>query len=150
MSKPFTLQPLLELNQERLDDVTRQLGELIATEQESGRKLELLNSYRAEYVARFQDAARLGLSPEAWRNYSSFISRIDEAISAQTQQLDQSKQRTVAGQQAWIAQRNKVKAFDTLQQRHNSEQMKQAARQEQKQLDEHSAKRFGEKQREHE
>lgn len=149
MSKSFTLQPLLELSQERLDAVTRKLGELIATEQEGARKLELLHSYRAEYAARFQDAARNGLSPDAWRNYSTFISRIDEAISAQSFQLDQSKQLTAAGQQAWVAQRNKVKAFDTLQQRHNAEQLKQFARQEQKQLDEHSAKQFSKKQQDH-
>ncbi len=146
MSKPFTLQPLLDLSQERLDTATRQLGELIAKEQEGVRKLELLNDYRAEYAARFQDAARNGLTPDAWRNYSSFISRIDDAISAQSIQLSQSKQRTAAGQQAWVTQRNKVKAFDTLQQRHNTEQIKQAARQEQKQLDEHSAKQHGKKQ----
>ena len=149
MSKSFSLQPLLELSQERLDAATRQLGELIAKEQEGTRKLELLNDYRSEYATRFQDAARNGLTPDAWRNYSSFISRIDEAIAAQVIQLSQSKQRTAAGQQAWVTQRNKVKAFDTLQQRHNAELLKQTARQEQKQSDEHSAKQFSQKQQEY-
>lgn len=142
MSKNFPLQPLLDLSRERLDAATRSLGELIAKEQEGANKLEMLTSYRAEYQSRFEDAARNGITPEAWRNYSAFIVRLDEAIASQRRQLDLSKQHTAAGQQAWVAQRNKVKAFDTLQQRHHLAADRQTARQEQKQADEHAAKQF--------
>ena len=68
MSHSFPLKPLLVLTQTRMDDAARRLGELIASEQEGTRKLELLQNYRAEYEARFHDATRHGMSPETWRN----------------------------------------------------------------------------------
>lgn len=142
MSNPFPFKPLLDLTVNRMDDAARRLGELIASEQEGTRKLELLQNYRAEYEARFQEAARNGIGPEAWRNFSAFLGRIDEAIAAQHAAVDRSRERTAAGQRAWLAQRNKVKAFDTLQQRHEAGEARKSARQEQKFLDEHSAKQF--------
>ena len=142
MTNPFPLKPLLDLTQTRMDEAARRLGELIASEQEGTRKLELLQNYRDEYESRFHDAARNGISPETWRNFSAFISRIDEAIAIQKAHVDRSRQLTTAGQNAWMTQRNKVKAFDTLQKRHELGEAKKAARLEQRQLDEHSAKRF--------
>jgi flagellar FliJ protein len=140
MSTPFPLKPLLDLTQTRMDEAARRLGELIASERESASKLELLQNYRAEYQQRFEEAARSGIGPEAWRNFSAFLGRIDEAIEVQLNSVDQSKRLTSAGQQAWLAQRNKVKAFGTLQQRHEAGEAKKLARQEQRALDEHSAK----------
>lgn len=142
MSSQFPLKPLLDLTQNRMDEAARRLGELIASEQEGTRKLELLQNYRDEYEARFHDAARNGISPEAWRNFSAFIGRIDEAIAIQKTQVDRSRQLTAAGQNAWMTQRNKVKAFDTLQKRHELGEAKKAARVEQRQSDEHSANRY--------
>ena len=70
MSKKFHLQPLLDLSNLRLDEATRQLGKLIAGEQEASQRLTLLVEYRAEYQARFLAAAGNGLGPDAWRNYT--------------------------------------------------------------------------------
>ena len=53
-----------------------------------------------------------------------------------------SRQRTEQGQQAWVDQRNKVKAFDTLSHRHQSLQARKEAKQEQRLTDEHAAKQF--------
>jgi len=142
MSQPFPLQPLLDLTQNRMDDAARRLGELVASEQEGSRKLELLQNYRAEYESRFQETARNGISPDAWRNYSAFIGRIDEAIALQTANVASAHRQTAAGQHAWMAQRNKVKAFGTLQKRHETDEARKAARQDQRQSDEHAAKRF--------
>lgn len=142
MSDPFPLKPLLDLTQTRMDDAALRLGELIASEQEGTRKLELLQNYRAEYEARFHEAARNGMSPEAWRNYSGFICRIDEAVAVQAAAVERSRRLTVAGQDAWMEQRNKVKAFDTLQKRFEAGEAKKAARQEQRASDEYSAKRY--------
>lgn len=142
MSDAFPLQPLLELANDRMDEAARQLGRLIASEREGAQKLKLLQDYRAEYVARFTEATRNGIGPEAWRNYRAFIAKLDEAIAAQQGIVDQSKRRTAAGQQAWVEQRNKVKAFDTLQHRHQAAVAHKAAKLEQRQSDEHAAKQF--------
>lgn len=149
MPKTFSLKPLLDLSLTRLDDATRRLGELIASENEGFRKLELLQNYRDEYQERFQDAAREGMGPEAWRNYSAFLARIDEAIEAQTNQVDRSRHLTAEGKQMWMNERNRVKAFDTLQARHLQREAQVLAKQEQRQLDEHTANRHQRKRDDH-
>lgn len=142
MAKPFVLQPLLDLSRNHLDNATAELGQLIAQEQEGSRKLELLQGYRAEYVSRFRDAVRDGLGVETLRNYSAFMARIDDAIEVQRALLDQSQRNTSAGKQAWIAQRNRVKAFDTLHDRHLEREQQQVNKQEQRQSDEHTTNRY--------
>lgn len=141
MNKSFRLQPLLDLSNLRLDEATRQLGKLIAGEQEASQRLELLVQYRDEYHARFLSAAGNGLGPDTWRNYQRFLGRLDQAIEQARQMVESSKQRTVLGQKHWLDQRGKVKAFDTLAQRHQARMTHAECRQEQKQSDEHAARR---------
>lgn len=143
MNKLFRLQPLLDLSNLRLDEATRQLGKLIAGEQEASQRLELLVQYRDEYQTRFIAAAGNGLGPDAWRNYQHFLGRLDQAIDQARTMVTASKQRTAAGQKNWLDKRGKVRAFDTLAQRHQTRVAYSEARQEQKQSDEHAARRFG-------
>lgn len=143
MSKPFQLQSLLDLSNLHLDEATRLLGKLIAGEQEAGQRHALLVQYRDEYQTRFLAAAGNGLAPDAWRNYQHFLGRLDEAIKQAQGMVDASKQQTAAGQQNWIEKRGKVKAFDTLAERHQTRIAYAESRQEQKQADEHAARRFG-------
>ncbi len=140
MSKPFPLQALLDLANTRMDDAARHLGELIASETEVSRKLEMLETYRTEYQARFVEACQKGIGPDAWRNYSLFIGKLDDAIAAQRKVVEQSQHRTATGQQAWLDQRNKVKAFDTLSSRHQVQQARAESKLEQRASDEHASK----------
>jgi flagellar FliJ protein len=99
--------------------------------------------YRDEYQAKFMSAASNGLGPDAWRNYQQFLGRLDQAIDQARSMVALSKQRTAAGQKNWLDKRGKVQAFDTLAQRHHLRIAYSEARQEQKQSDEHAARRFG-------
>lgn len=140
MSENFPLQRLLDLAHDRTDDAARRLGELIGAEKEDDRKLELLRQYRSEYQERFMEAARQGMGPDAWRNFSAFLARLDEAIEQQERIVEAARGRTVAGQQAWLAERNRLKAFDTLSRRHDKVQQRKEAQREQRLTDEHAAK----------
>ena len=142
MSESFPLQPLLDLANNRMDEAARKLGELIASEHAVEEKLALLVDYRKEYHARFVEAVRNGIGPDAWRNFSAFLGKLDDAIAQQEKAVSVSRQRTEQGQQAWVDQRNKVKAFDTLSHRHQSQQARKEAKQEQRLTDEHAAKQF--------
>ncbi len=140
VTKNFPLQSILDLSQMRLDEATRRLGELLADQEKASGQMALLVQYREEYYGRFMAAAREGLSPEQWRNYQTFLDRLDSAIGQAEQMMAQSKQMTAAGQQDWLSKRGKVKAFDTLAQRHQARTDQDASRQEQKSLDEHSTR----------
>ena len=141
MTKKFPLQSILDLSNLRLDEATRRLGELIASEQEAASRLELLGQYREEYHARFLAAARNGLGPDQWRNFQLFLERLDVAVAQAGEMAAQSRRHTAAGQQEWLDKQGRVKAFDTLAQRHKARVDYGESRQEQKSLDEHSARR---------
>lgn len=145
MPRAFPLQSLLDLSQLRLDEAARKLGELIAGEQEASRRHALLVQYREEYRMRFVAAAQDGLSPGKWQNFAGFLAKLDEAINQANSAMAQTKQQTVAGQQEWVSKRGRVKAFDTLSDRHQSRLAYQDQRQEQKASDEHGARRHGAK-----
>lgn len=140
MVKPFPLQTLLELSQLRMDESAKRLGELLAGEQEAGARLILLQQYRNEYNERFVAAAQVGIGRDAWSNYQSFLARLDDAIVQAQAMVDQSKRRTADGQRELAAKHGKVKAFDTLSQRHRSRELGVENRKEQKAQDEHAAR----------
>lgn len=140
--KYFPLQPLLDLSQARMDDAARRLGELLSSEHEVEKTLAMLMLYREEYEGRFREAARNGMARDEWRNYQSFLGRLDEGIAHQRSLVEASKQRTAAGQQEWLDKRNRVKAFDALSQRHKAQEVRIEAKTEQRAQDEHAAKTF--------
>jgi len=145
MSKPFALQTIHELMQTRADDATQLLARLIASERSAKDKLEMLRNYRDDYAAKFRQAAQNGLSPGEWRNYQEFLNRLDEAIDAQSQAVALQVQRTASGQAHWQQQRMKLKAFDTLSERHYASENAQELKREQKNQDEFAARRKDDK-----
>lgn len=143
MAKPFNLQPLLEITQERTDESSRRLGQLIAAEQSAKSRLQLLEQYREEYAQRLRDAAGQGLTPLALRNYQDFLARIDEAIEQQRQAVGRTERETAAGQTEWREQNKRLQALGTLSQRHHQRELYREGRQDQKQQDEFAARKFG-------
>ena len=136
MAKPFSLQTVLELMQTRADEATQQLARLIANERDARNKLAMLQHYRDEYATRFRQAAQNGLSLREWHNYQEFLNRLDEAIAAQSQTVTQQARNTANGQVHWQQQRKKLKAFDTLSERHQARENAREQRQDQKVQDE--------------
>lgn len=143
MSPHFPLQPLLDLSHMRLDEAARKLGELIAGEQEASQRHRLLVEYREEYYSRFLEAAKSGIGPGEWNNYINFLARIDAAIAPAAQSMTLSQEQTLAGQQDWMGKQGRVKAFDTLANRHRSKLAGKEQRAEQQASDEHGARTCG-------
>lgn len=136
------LATLQELAHTRVDNATRKLGELIASEQACEVKLQTLQQYRTEYQERFMQAARNGIDPAMWRNFTNFLAKLDDAIHSQQQMVERSHSATEDGQQQWISENTKAKAFDTLSHRHSIQEIKRQNKQEQQQTDEHAIKNF--------
>lgn len=141
MAKPFSLQIVLDLMQVRADEATNRLARLIANERDAKSKLEMLQQYRDEYAARFRQAAQSGLGQREWHNYQEFLNRLDEAIDSQRQTVAQQVQNTATGQTHWQQQRTKLKALDTLSDRHYASESALEQKREQKIQDEFSARR---------
>jgi flagellar protein FliJ len=142
MAEKFPLQTLLDLSNLRMDESAKKLGQLIAGERQAAERLELLSTYRDEYHGRFLEAAKSGLRPEEWQNYRHFLDRLDEAIAQAKDMLQLSQRQTKVGQDDWLDKRGKVKAFDTLAQRHEQRQQYGEMKAEQKLSDEHAARGY--------
>ncbi len=140
MTEAFPLQTLLDLSQLRLDEATRQLGLLIAGEQEAAKRMAMLIEYRDEYQKRFLEAARTGIGKDQWRNYQAFLDKLESAIGQAGDIVEASRARTVAGQRAWIDKRGQVKTYDTLSERHDVRMRYAEQKKEQKVQDEHAAR----------
>lgn len=141
MPRPFSLQTVLDLMQNRTDEATQHLARLIATERNAKTKLDMLQRYRDEYAERFRQAATNGLAQPEWRNYQEFLNRLDEAIQQQLEAVTLQETHTAAGQANWQQQRAKLQAFDALFERHRASEARLQVRQEQKVQDEYAARR---------
>ncbi|MDR0576805.1 MAG: flagellar export protein FliJ [Candidatus Accumulibacter sp.] len=140
MTKPFPLQTILELMQDRADEATRNLARLIANEKDAKAKLDMLLGYRDEYAARFREAAQNGLTQLEWQNFQHFMNRLDEAIEQQRETVALRARNTAAGQMQWQQQRKKLKAFDTLSIRHFASENALQMKRDQKLQDEFAAR----------
>ena len=142
MAQLFSLQPLLELMQTRTDEATRQLGKLIAAEQNAKSRLQMLEQYREEYAQRLREATAQGITRSVLHNYLDFLARIDQAITQQSTAVSQSEQSTALGQDHWKEQNKKLKAIDTLSLRHDARERQRYGKLEQKMQDEFSSRKY--------
>jgi len=142
MPQQFTLQPLLEVMQNRADEATRKLGLLIAAEKNERSRLQMLEQYREEYAQRLRDATLEGVTRLILRNYQEFLARIDTAIEQQRKSVENSERSTQAGKDHWQAQNKQLKAIDTLSQRHDARERYRENRQDQKLQDEFSSRKY--------
>lgn len=142
MAQTFPLQTLLELMQNRTDEASRKLGQLITAEQSQRSRLQMLEQYRDEYAQRMREAAAEGITRLILRNYQDFLARIDEAIEQQRQAVQNSELSTKAGQTEWRNQNTKLMAIDTLSSRHDARERYRENKQEQTILDEFSSRKY--------
>lgn len=138
MTKPFTLQPLINLAKHQNDAATHRLGQLNRQQNSAQSKLEMLQQYRKDYQTRMQESTQNGINPAELRNFQEFINKLDEAINQQLKLVGQSKVSTQVGKGEFDTTQRKLKSFDTLQQRHIETQKKVTEKSEQIALDEHT------------
>lgn len=140
MTKPFSLQPLVNLAEHRNDSATRKLGQLNQQQQGAQQKLDTLREYRKDYQNRLQEAVRSGMSPVELCNFEHFIRKIDAAICQQLNAVEQSKASTQIGRNEFDSAQRRLKSLGTLKERHVETEKKAAEKSEQKILDEHSGR----------
>lgn len=140
MSKPFPLQTLLDLAQNKNDEATRRLGELNKQLHDMQVQLDALQQYRKEYQLRMQSASQSGVDPTLLRNFQDFIYKLDTAIAQQAKVVEQSRLMLQTGRDEYANARRKLKSFDTLQQRHIDTQQKIESKLEQRATDEHTSR----------
>ncbi|MBI5007572.1 MAG: flagellar export protein FliJ [Nitrosomonadales bacterium] len=136
MIKPFSLQPLVHLAQQKNDAAAKKLGQLNQQQQSAQAKLDALLQYRKDYQAQFQEAARNGMPPAEMKNFQDFIERLDQAVKQQTAAIERAKAGVQTGRNELMDTTRKMRSFDTLEQRHIEAEKKLEAKSEQRTQDE--------------
>ncbi|MGH8672657.1 MAG: flagellar export protein FliJ [Burkholderiales bacterium] len=136
MAKPFRLQPLLDLASHRSDSAAKYLSALKNRWSEEEQKLETLYRYREEYRAKLKTRTANGMHAVAWRDFRLFLEKIENAIMQQLDAVAQAKQTWELGKREWLQQRRKLKAYDTLAQRHRRNETRRQAGKDQTEQDE--------------
>lgn len=142
MARTFTLQPLLNLAQQKNDAATRKLGQLNHVQQSAQGKLDMLQQYRRDYQDKLQQAEKNGLELQDLRNFQDFIYRLDDAITQQRAVVAQTQEAVLQGRTELTETQRRMKSFDTLANRHQEAENKRASKIEQQIQDEHSGRRF--------
>lgn len=140
MSKPFSMQALLHLAQQKSDAAAKKLGQLNQQQQVAQNKLEALLQYRRDYQLKFQEAAKNGMTPADMKNFQDFIARLDQAIAQQQGAIEKAKAGVQAGRNELMEASRKMKSFDTLAKRHHDSEKKREAKSEQRMQDEVSGR----------
>jgi flagellar FliJ protein len=140
MTKPFSLQPLVDLAHQKNEAATKKLGQLNQQQQSAQKKLEALQQYRLDYQSKFQEAARQGMEPTDLRNFQDFINRLDQAIRQQQQVIEKAKSSVQTGRHELMDSTRKMRSFDTLAQRHVEAEMKVEAKKDQRMQDEQTGR----------
>ena len=141
MAKPFSLQPLVNLAQQKNDAAIKKLGLLNHNHQSAQSKLEMLQQYRRDYQEKLQHAEKDGLTLQDLRNFQDFIYRLDDAIAQQNAVVTQTEVSVQRGRDDLSDTQRRMKSFDTLALRHTEAEKKLDAKLEQRIQDEHNGRR---------
>jgi len=138
MSRPFPLQPLVELSADRVEAAERKLQSLDADRRLARDKLAQVEAYRVEYRERLRDCLQQGMNVVQMRDYQSFLARLDAACAQQTGEVEVREAAYLAGQREWLEQRRRKQAFDALATRHLKAENVRENRSEQRRQDDHA------------
>ena len=136
MTKPQTLNVLIDLTHDAVDEAARRMQQAQQEKDKAQKQLELLHSYRLDYAQRLQTSSQQGVPAAKYLNFQRFLTTLDEAISQQNQIVAQSELRLEAGRKQWAAEKRRLGAYETLDTRRREQQARQMARREQKANDE--------------
>lgn len=136
MAKPFHLQPLIDLAEDRSQAAAQALARLKQAWQEAEAKLQQLQGFLDEYNRRLREQAQSGFSISQLRDFQAFILKLELAVRAQSEEVERCRLRWQQGQEEWQAREREVKAYQTLRQRHEEAQRKSEERLDQRLQDE--------------
>lgn len=121
MADHLPLPMLIDLAQGKLDEAGRVLNELATQRRHARSQLDTLDTYRADYAVRLQQAGEGGLSASNYRNFRRFIATLDEAISQQNRIIAQIDAKIQTGQQQWYVERRRLNSYETLKARQDQQ-----------------------------
>ena len=142
MSDPFRLKIVQDLAKRHSDTAAAQLGALNAEAAKAEAKLNMLLQYREDYRRRFRSSMHEDVHSAGWKNFQQFLEKLDQAIDQQRAAVLACQQAVHRGQREWQSKQKQVKAYDALEQRHESEQSQRLKRLDQRLMDDFASRAY--------
>jgi len=142
MANTESLQKLLELAQRQSDESAKKLGRLSLQYQEAEKKLKLLMDYRESYQKQLQDASQNGIDHVEWRNFVTFIKKLDTAIAEQKLAIQYAEHNRKTGNEEYQSCQRKLNSYGTVSQRYQKIKELSLKKLEQKEMDEFASNQF--------
>ena len=143
MVRGFSLHILLEHANHRLEAAERLLRQLGRKEEAARKRLEEIQGYKQEYQSRMAGAGERGMAIHMLRDYHAFLLKVDQAIAHQQGECDQARANWQAAHAKWLEQRQQVRAYEVLAQRHQHQEQRREDKREQRVTDETAAQKHG-------
>jgi flagellar FliJ protein len=140
MNDRFRLKVVQDLAQRHSETAAAQLGALNAEAAKAEAKLNMLITYREDYRERFRSSVQQDVHSAGWKNFQEFLVKLDEAIDQQRAVVLASQQAVHRGQREWQSRQKQVKAYDTLEQRHDLVQANRLKKLDQRLMDDFAAR----------
>jgi len=130
------LTTLKDLAEKAVDDAAIRLGEMRRGCQQAEEQLKMLMDYQNEYRNNLNMDMTQGIGSQRWQNYQQFISTLEKAIEQHRQQLMQWTTKVEQALNAWREKKQRLQAWQTLQDRQTTAALLAENRLDQKKMDE--------------
>ena len=117
MAQNSALSTLKDLAEKEVDDAALQLGAMRRGCQQAEEQLKMLIDYQHEYRTNLNTDMAQGIGSQRWINYQQFIQTLEKAIDQHRQQLHQWTQKVDTALNFWREKKQRLQAWQTLQDR---------------------------------
>ncbi|EMF0720299.1 flagellar export protein FliJ [Citrobacter sp. Marseille-Q6884] len=136
MAQHGALATLKDLAEKEVDDAAILLGEMRRGCQQAEEQLKMLIDYQHEYRTNLNSDMGQGITSNRWLNYQQFIQTLEKAIEQHRQQLNQWTQKVDQALSSWRDKKQRLQAWQTLQDRQTTAALLAENRLDQKKMDE--------------
>ena len=136
MAEHGALATLKDLAEKAVDDAALLLGEMRRGFQQAEEQLTMLLDYQNEYRSNLNNDMSQGIASNRWINYQQFIQTLEKAVEQHRQQLTQWTQKVDMALNSWREKKQRLQAWQTLQDRQNAAALLAENRLDQKKMDE--------------
>lgn len=136
MTQISALTTLKDLAEKEVEDAAVKLGEMRRGCQQAEEQLKMLMDYQHEYRNNLNTDMSQGIGAQRWQNYQQFIQTLEKAIEQHRQQLMQWNEKVSIALNCWREKKQRLQAWQTLQERQNAAALLAENRLDQKKMDE--------------
>lgn len=135
VDKSKRMQPVSRIADQRERQAAQAFGEARQAASQLEQRLQDLRAYRQEYLERFEEQGRRGLSGAQVRDFRRFIDQLDRAIAQQEEALSQAHDRLQGSKKEWQTKSTKATAIRNVVNRFRQNEAQASERREQKEND---------------